>query len=259
MNPQSQTSSAQSQTDESQASKHAFPQVPLESCIAIAQSVHEVGGNECTWDQLAAYLKLRPKSGNFRQKVLSARRFGLLTYASGSVQLTSLGIRSLNAEADKNMRVESFLFVFLFKTLYENLQGMPIPPNEAIERKLGALGLAKTQTKKARQVFLSSAQYAGFRDLASDRLVLPVLSPHKSEDESAIESEEKDVRKEPQQQTSEINPLVLGLLAKMPNEGEDWSISEFVIWLKTLQLNLAVIYGQPDLGEIEISKPNQRD
>ena len=254
MNAPYRAGSSQNQDQEAQTSKLSFPQVTLENCIPIAQAIYKVGGDECTWDQLAAYLQLAPKSGNFRAKMLSTKRFGLLTYASGMVQLTSLGRRTLHVETDKEMLVEAFFSVTIFKDLYEHFQGMPVPPNEAIEGKLSTLGLPTTQTKRARQVFLSSAQYAGFRDLAPDRLVLPVSSSQRIKDEPVIEEKEETIEKQVSN-SLEINPLIMGLLNKMPKENESWPIDKFIIWLKTLQLNLAVIYGQPDLGTIEISRP----
>lgn len=256
MNAQPRAGSNQNQDQDAQTSKLSFPQVTLENCIPIAQAIYRVGGDECTWDQLAAYLQLAPKSGNFRAKMLSTKRFGLLTYASGMVQLTPLGRRTLNVEKDRDLLVEAFFSVPIFKDLYDHFQGMPVPPNEAIEGKLSTLGLPKTQTKRARQTFLSSAQYAGFRDLAPDRMVLPVSSSQRILDEPVIEDKEETIEKQVNESV-EINPLIMGLLNNMPKENESWPIDQFIIWLKTLQLNLAVIYGQPDLGTIEILQPKK--
>ena len=49
--------------------------------------------------------------------------------------------------------------------------------------------------------------------------------------------------------------LIRGLLERLPSVDTAWPIDARVRWLKALAVNLAVIYGPEDEGEIEIKAP----
>src|SRR5690242_19735093 len=68
-----------------------FPYLGLDVAVEMAKGVHEVGGSSCQWDQLAAKFDQAATGGGFRQRVMTAKTFGLLTYSQGTVTLTKLG------------------------------------------------------------------------------------------------------------------------------------------------------------------------
>ena len=49
--------------------------------------------------------------------------------------------------------------------------------------------------------------------------------------------------------------LIRGLLARMPDPKSEWTLPERARWLRTLAVNLAMIYGEKDEGEIVIQAP----
>ena len=108
-------------------------------------------------------------------KVYSARSFGLLEISRGKVDLTDLGMRLADPKHSKAARVEAFLNVPLYKLMYDQLKGQPLPPTAAIERMMLNAGVPPKQKERARQVFTRSAKVAGFFDLHPDRLVKPEL------------------------------------------------------------------------------------
>src|SRR5438105_1844151 len=78
-----------------------FPYLPLDEGIAIAKGVHAVTGSSCQMDQLAGHLKQSPASSMFKLRVNTARIFGLVTYAQGTVTLTPLGIRISDSQQEQ--------------------------------------------------------------------------------------------------------------------------------------------------------------
>src|SRR6266567_6167290 len=68
-----------------------FPYLGLDVAVEMAKAVYQVGGSNCQWDQLAAKLDQAATGGGFRQRVMTAKTFGLLTYSQGTITLTKLG------------------------------------------------------------------------------------------------------------------------------------------------------------------------
>ena len=135
-------------------------------------AVHEVGGRSCEWSQVAAKAGQSPRGGAFRQKMLAARTFGLLGYKGQEVELTDLGLHSVDPRSEKSARVEAFLHVPLFAQAFEKFRESSASPGYGDSRvRWSRWGVTPKQTDKARQVFLRSARFAGFFDLAGDRLV----------------------------------------------------------------------------------------
>jgi hypothetical protein len=70
----------------------AFPYNNLDDAIEVAKAIHDnVGLGECDDDQLAAWLKLSPKSSGYRVQLSAARMFGVLDAESSSHKLSALG------------------------------------------------------------------------------------------------------------------------------------------------------------------------
>ena len=80
-----------------------FPYLSLEEVAGIAKGIHEVGGSSCQIDQVAAHLNQKPDTGSFRLKLSTAKMFGLITYAQGTVALTQLGMRLNDAQQELSL------------------------------------------------------------------------------------------------------------------------------------------------------------
>lgn len=150
-----------------------FPYFDLVSSIEVAQAVKHVGGNTADWNQLAVKLSLAPNGGGFRSRVMAARTFGLLDYDRAVVTLSELGLRIVDPVYERAAKVEAFLTVPLYKSLFDRLNGQTLPPSSAVERMCEQLGVAPKQTDKARLAFMRSAKAAGLFELSSERLSLP--------------------------------------------------------------------------------------
>src|ERR1700679_1244427 len=100
-----------------------FPYGDLDGAIEVAKAVHIVGGMSCKWEQLAAQLDQAATGGGFRTRVQTAKTFGFLSYSQGTVTLSNLGARVCDPAQDAAAKVEAFLHVPLYKSVYEKFKG----------------------------------------------------------------------------------------------------------------------------------------
>jgi hypothetical protein len=155
-----------------------FPYLDLDTAVEVARAVYARAGlGLCELDELAAQMD-QVVSGAFRQKTATAKSFGVIEKDSRSAfKLTTLGQNIVQDETEAEARAAAFLTVPLYKAVFERYRGHLLPPAKALEREMGALGVAPKQTGKARQAFERSAQEAGFFAQGDDRLVQPRLDP----------------------------------------------------------------------------------
>jgi hypothetical protein len=102
----------------------AFPYLDLNDSIEIAKGVHELTGANCQWDQLAEKLNQPTTGGAFRQRVMTAKMFGFVTYSQGTITLTPLGSRLCDPQQEAAAKSEAFLNVPLYKAVYEQFRGL---------------------------------------------------------------------------------------------------------------------------------------
>ena len=240
----------------------AFPYLHLDGCLEIARAVRTLGVDACEWDQLAAQTGHAGKGGTFRQKMLAARVFGLLSYRAAEVKLTPAGLKALDSETAKVGRVEAFLNVQLFRQMYEKLAGRDMPPQLAIQQQMQTLGVAPKQTAKARQVFVRSARDAGFFEINPDRMTKPAITSAREPDEPNGNSEGAQAqardREEHSLRRAVPHPLISALLAEMPEAGTTWEQARCVMWLEGVLISLGMIYENfEELRQIEISVRQQ--
>lgn len=252
-------SSASEGDDKRGRSTIEFPYLDLDDAFAIASGVHQIGGSGCEWDQLAAHLKQSAKGGGFRLRMITAKMFGLLNYDRGSITLTPLGMRITDAPQAKQARVEAFLNVALYKTVYDRFRGVSLPPPAGLEREMETLGVAPKQKDKARQVFMRAAKQAGFFEFGTDRLVLPSGTSSQAR-EGAPKGEE--FKGESQRNGgspggggggtgggSDLHPFIQGLLKTLPEPESDWAIEQRLRWLQTAAGIFDLIYKGNDEGQ----------
>jgi hypothetical protein len=200
--------------------------------------------------------------GAFRQKIATARIFGVTENerGSGEIKLTDLGRCIVDSAKEKAARSDAFLRVPLYRAIYENYKDHMLPPRVALEREILNLGVSSKQTDKARQAFERSAEQAGFFAHGDDRLVMPVVNKHQSPDTRKIETPapKADERKRDESFGGGFNsgggqqhPFIQGLLTTLPKPGEEWIIAEQVKWLQTAASIFGLIYQAKD-GKIKI-------
>jgi hypothetical protein len=237
--------------DPRQQSTIQFPYGDLDSAVEVARAIFEKGGGgSCSQDQLVAYLGHSEPSGTFRQKVSSAKIFGLVEAAGvGEVRLTDLGHRVVDRSQERQAKSEAFLNVELYRKLYDEHKGRILPPRPApLERTFVNYGVSPKQKDKARQAFERSAQQAGFFEHGRDRLVMP------SGASAQLKPEKEDARRPPSggggagnggdgADGLELDPLIVGLLKRMPPPPDGWPAPDMARWAKAFLMNLSFIYG----------------
>jgi hypothetical protein len=227
-----------------------FPYVDLNEAMSVTQTVWDISGDRATFDHLAARMGHGTvRSGSFRSKVNAARLFGLVSVAGMDVSLTDLGRRAVDHRQGQGARIEAFLAVPLFKRIYERYRGGPLPPTPALEQFMVDLGVAPNQRDRARQVFLRSAEQAGFFAEGRDRLVKPATvsavatTPYTSDQGEAEEESQAPSLVEPTGGDAlRQHPLIEGLIRMLPPEGP-WPRERQEQWLEAARVNLALLYG----------------
>lgn len=248
--------------NEKERSTIGFPYYDLKAAEEVALGVYARAGiSSCPLDELAAEMKVT-MSGNFRLKNAAAKLFDLVDKDGVSaLKLTDIGLRLVDKSAETEARANAFMAVPLYSALYELYRGKLLPPTKALERELCNLGVSVKQATKARQIFQSSAKYAGYFDSGDDRLVRPRVSGSSA----AVEQLERPEVEERSDAAEEFNqkrrkgggsgggyhPFVEGLLQTMPEPGTLWAIEGRAAWLEAAANVFKLMYKGD--GKITVS------
>lgn len=241
----SQTSSDQDGGAGRQRSTIAFPYTGLNEAVEVAKAIYDnVGSGECEDDQLAAWLKLSSKSSGYRVRLSASRLFGLIkTVSAGTHTLSDLGIEIVDPNRTKEARVRAFLNVPLFSVFFERWKGRQLPPTAALERELVSSGVAEKQKDRARQVLERSAQQAGFFEQGKDRLIRPGFAPSAA----PLPNQKTDGDRGGDGDEPPLDPIIRGLIGRLPPPGSEWAEKERVLWLQILENSFRLVYR--DSGE----------
>lgn len=219
----------------------------LNSAIALANAIHDhAGSGDCDDDQLAAWSNQSAKASTFRVQVYAARTFGILEGEGGKHRLSALGRMIVDPNQSREARAQAFLAVPLYKAIYEKFRGGVVPPAAALEREIVALGVSEKQKERARQIFERSAEQAGFSEHGKNRLVMPAFAvsrePTGGENKSEVDGGSGGGGNGP----SAIDPIIRGLLARLPKSGDVWPEQERKLWLELLSGSFKLIYKDKD-------------
>ena len=261
--------------DSRQRSTIAFPYKNQDDAITVARAIHSnTGHHPASFDQLAGWMGLSPKSSGFKVSISTAKMFGLITNATtGHYKLTDLGIKIVDPSRSQAARANSFLAVPLYKKVYETYQGSQLPPEAALERALTEMGVAAKQKDRARRVLIKSAEQAGFFATSDDRLILPAFA---SLPPAADKARKGNTPPPPQEEGSGgrgagkgsggssggggggggggHHPFIEGLLQTLPPEGSQWSGADRAKWLRLAAGAFDMIYE----GDASISISEER-
>jgi hypothetical protein len=251
--------------DARERSTIGFPYVPLDDAVSVAEAIQaKVGSGLISDDQLAPALDMSQKSSGYRTKLSAARLFGLIESGDGGIRLAELGKRIVDAKQTRAAKAEAFLRIPLYNRVYEEHKGSTIPPAAALEREFLGFGVAQKQTPRARQVLERSAEQAGFFEVGRDRLVRPAIKDGGASETPADDGGKKNDGGngggDGDNPFAGLDPLVQGLLQRMPKTGEEWSIADRRFWLQTLAMNLSFIHrDEPSDGSIEVTIKKPKD
>jgi hypothetical protein len=227
----------------------AFPYVHLEEAVGIARVIFEAGAVPLSRDQIAAILNVSPGSGNFGLKLAAARMFGLTEIADGRHVLTDLGSRAVSNDdnAVRSAKRDAFLNVPLYNRVASEFRGKQLPPRPSgLEQAFVNFGVAPLQKDKARHAFDKSATYAGFFPNGKDRLVEPIIGPVSAARQTTEVHRDTTENTSSRSKSNEISavedPLIHGLLIRLPPPGAIWEQERRVRWLQTLANNFDMVY-----------------
>jgi hypothetical protein len=231
-------------------SKIAFPYMDLDTAITVARAFLSSGGGAHTRDQLAGALGQSPLSGAFIMKLSAARQFGLVDFIDGKFKLTDLGFSIIdkNESREKSAKVQAFLNVELYRRIYEEFKGKQLPPRPlGLEQTLVNMGVTQKQKGNARLAFEKSARQAGFSTLDPDRLIEPMHGGGGSGDSPPYPAAAAAAIARPASYAGGgrmigLDPLIEGLLDRLPPPGESWPDDKRKRWLQTFEANLEMIY-----------------
>jgi hypothetical protein len=175
--------------------------------------------------------------------------FGLIETGQGRVALTQLGRDVLDDSGNgRTARVTAFLNVELFRVMYDRYKANVLPPPPAIERQVAQLGVSPKQTERARQTFMKSAQYAGFIDASSGRFVKPgIAAKEEATQHNADDGKKRGSGSGGNENPPDIDPIIEGLLRRLPESGDVWPEADRKLWLQLLEGSFKLIYKDKTL------------
>jgi hypothetical protein len=232
-----------------QRSTIAFPYMALDDAVELAEAIHgNVGLGDCDDDQLAAWTKQSIKSSGFRVQIAAARLFGLITSPSGGTyRLTELGGAVIDPAQAREARANAFLNVPLYRAVFDKYRGGVLPSQAAaMERELVGLGVSEKVKDRARQTFERSAEQAGFFAHGRNRLVMPGIAARAPEAAPPPElPEQPEIKKNGNGDGGlppGVDPIIAGLLKRLPKSGDVWPKTQRKLWLQLLEGSFDLIY-----------------
>lgn len=260
-----------------------FPYNDLDTALEVAKTIHQRGGLQLARDQLASFMRHESAfTSTFRIKIASARMFGLVDVGREFIILTPLGRRAADPQLEREVRVDAFLQVPLFKKVYEKYRGNVLPPDIGLEQELVGIGVAVKQKDRARQILQRSAEQAGFFTQGRNRLVPPVLgSPADEATPPPYDSARADFTSplptipaaptgprhsqagggggSSYDSTSPMgNKLIQGLVESLPPIGTEWAEVERQEWAALAELIFKRVYKDTIRGGAAVESSRDR-
>ncbi len=238
-----------------------IPYNDLEQSIKVVQLAHDNGGGRCTPEQLAPWLGYTStKSGTYMMRFYSAKYFGLIAAEKGVISATDRALAIiapiLPEDADR-AKVEAFLNVPLFASVYERFKGQALPPEGGLKNLFkGTFHVPEKRLAQALSVFYASAETAGLFGIAGDRsrLISPVVSgPAQRKDIPAAKEESITPLEKPRSGSGSggdgprgIHEAISGLLRDLPAPGTYWPAPKKKRFLDAFKATIDHIYPEED-------------
>jgi hypothetical protein len=242
----------------------SFPYVDLYAAVEVARAIYDrCGDDACDLNDLASDLN---DGGAFRLKTSAARIFDLIEKRGRSeARLTDSGRQVVAQDHDVAAKAQAFLKVPLYSAVYEKFKNDRLPPKHALELEMKKMGVPAKQVDKARQVFERSARQAGFFDMSDNRLVRPPLNKPQFRNNSPIahssmmDTEDRFdtyvVEAGLQARYRRDDPLIVGLVERLPALGSSWNDDARLAWLRLANSIFDIAYTDGS-GKIEIGIGN---
>jgi hypothetical protein len=189
----------------------------------------------------------------------SAKYFGFITAEKGVISVTDRAMAIiapiLPEDADR-AKVEAFLNVPIFASVYERFKGQALPPEVGLKNLFKeTLHVPEERLSQALRVFYSSAETAGLFRIAGDRsrMISPVVSGPTPKKEAPAAKEETTTSAEKPRVGSGggggegppgIHSAISGLLRELPPPGTPWSAQKKEAFLAAFKATIAFIYPE---------------
>lgn len=259
--PNSEAPEAEAEDVEQGRSTIRFPYLDQDDAVRFARAIRETAGNSCSRDALAGHLKVSAKAGGFNLRAVTAKMFGFVESGKGTFSLTALGKQVIDPSQEKVARAESFLLIPLYKRVFDEYRNDTLPNNLALEKAMEKMGVAPKQTDKARQALQRSASQAGYFAYGTDRLIAPIIKA--STAASTAEDSALVAQSGPSGGSStggggplppaSLDPVIAGLLGKLPEPNSRWPKEGRRRWLQTLVNAIDLVYTAPEEDTAELS------
>jgi hypothetical protein len=143
--------------------------------------------------------------------------------------------------------------------MYDQYKGNALPPPPAIERQMEQLGVSPKQKERSRQTFMKSAQYAGFIDASSGRFVKPgiVQKDEGRQQDKPADHDRSRTGDGGDETPPAIDPIIGGLLKRLPKTGDVWPEVDRKLWLQLLEGSFKLIYQDAPTKPPDPSKEEQ--
>ncbi len=227
-----------------------FPYADIQSAAELAAGIMHKGGGTCDESQLSVWLNQAVMGGTFRSRLSASKMFGFVAGANKALTLTDLGRRVADPQSIFDAKAEAFLGIPLYATLYEKLHGYALPPAAAIERQMIALGVIATQSDRARQAFMKSANQAGYIDGQTGRFVKPGNVNYGSD--GSVDSSPPPPKGGGGGGNDSLHPFILGLLKTLPQPETEWDVTARAKWLQTAASIFGLIYQGDGTIKVEV-------
>jgi len=165
----------------------------------------------------------------------------------GPITLTELGRLLIDPQTSAEARITAFLSVPLYKALFDRFKGQLLPGGSGLEAELQRLGVTSKQTDRARQAFHRSARHAGFFHAGAERLVMPPMRDQTSS-VADVEPSTQETAVNPSLQTGYTfsDPLIEGLVRRLPKAGETFTSAQRKKWIGLAENILEAVFGTED-------------
>lgn len=240
----------------------AFPYVDLSAAAEVARAIYDRYGNDtCDLNDLAADLD-DGSGGAFRLKTSAARIFDLIEKRGRSeARITDNGKQVIDEAESVSAKAHAFLKVPLYSAVYDKYKNSRLPHKQALDDELKNMGVPAKQVDKARQVFERSARQAGFFESSDNRLIIPSQNkPQIRNNSSLARSSMMDTEDRFESYIAEAgmqarlrrdDPLIVGLVDRLPSAGSPWNDEARIAWLRLASSIFDVAYTDGS-GQIEI-------
>ena len=240
----------------------AFPYYNLTTSIEVARAIHDKAGGSCDRVQLATFLGYKGiNNGSFLSRVTAAKLFGLIDQEGDQLRITPRGQAVVapitTAEADQ-AKLEAFMAVPLFRQVFEEYNGRPLPPDAGLQNLFRTkYAVVTDRVGPTVKIMLDSAEEAGLFRTAGNRekMVLPILgtrpvapkpvAPAVADDRS-LRVESSAASRGTGNGSSTIHPAILGLLNELPPVGTVLTSKKRTALIAAFTATVGFIYPEAD-------------